>query len=231
METELIITNLTLNKLDSVPVETLSVMSESDLPPLPFQEIKSKLKITEVRMVRPRKKNPWPKYTPAPGAWSADGAEVANPMSIYPKYKARRSLFMAGDMGPTAVQILTNKGVSGIGYGGPGANFVIEKHLTKLLIGEDPFDVERLWDIMWRSTLYYGRKGLVVHAISAVDNALWEMKVSVSSKKEPTSKIRKLEEKLTKLKAENSFLKKKNRNQHKRIKVHKLGENTMCQYR
>jgi L-rhamnonate dehydratase len=52
---------------------------------------------------------------------------------------------------------------------------VIEKHLTKLLLGEDPFDVEKLWDIMWRSTLYYGRKGLVVHAISAVDIALWDI--------------------------------------------------------
>ena len=28
---------------------------------------------------------------------------------------------------------------------------------------------------MWRSTLYYGRKGLVVHAISAVDLALWDI--------------------------------------------------------
>ena len=148
---------------------------QAELPPLVFQELKSQLKITEVRMVRPKRKKPWPEYKPSPDAWSAGGVEVANPMSIYPKYKPRRSLFMAGDMGPMAVQILTDKGVSGIGYGGPGANFVIEKHLTKLLLGEDPFDVERLWDIMWRSTLYYGRKGMVVHAISAVDNALWDL--------------------------------------------------------
>ena len=45
----------------------------------------------------------------------------------------------------------------------------------KLLVGEDPFQVERLWDIMWRGTLYYGRKGIAVHAISAVDNALWDI--------------------------------------------------------
>jgi len=32
-----------------------------------------------------------------------------------------------------------------------------------------------LWDIMWRSTMYYGRKGLAVHAISAVDLALWDI--------------------------------------------------------
>jgi L-rhamnonate dehydratase len=96
-------------------------------------------------------------------------------MSIYPKYKPQRSLFMADNLGASAVQIVTDQGVTGIGYGGSGTEFVVERHLTKLLLGEDPFDVERLWDIMWRSTLYYGRKGLVVHAISAVDNALWDI--------------------------------------------------------
>jgi L-rhamnonate dehydratase len=144
-------------------------------PPLPFQGEKSKQKITNVRMVSPRPKKPVPSYTPAPGSWSTGGVEVANPMSIYPKYKPMRSLFMADDLGPEAVEITTDKGVKGIGYGGPGAGFVIEKHLTKLLIGEDPFNVEQLWDILWRSTLYYGRKGLVVHAISAIDLALWDI--------------------------------------------------------
>jgi L-rhamnonate dehydratase len=42
-------------------------------------------------------------------------------------------------------------------------------------MGEDPFKVEELWDIMWRSTMYYGRKGLVIHALSAVDIALWDI--------------------------------------------------------
>jgi L-rhamnonate dehydratase len=144
-------------------------------PPLPFQGEKSGLRITGVRMVRPRPKRPLPAYTPAPGSWSTRGVEVANPMSLYPKYKATRSLFMADDLGPEAVEITTDKGVKGIGFGGPGGGFVVEKHLTKLLLGEDPYDVERLWDILWRSTLYYGRKGLVVHAISGVDNALWDL--------------------------------------------------------
>ena len=128
-------------------------------PSPPFSEERSKLKITGVRMVRPRPRRPLPTYEPAPGSWSTGNVEVANPMSIYPEYKARRSLFMAPDLGPSAVEITTDKGVQGIGYGGPGAGFVIDKHLARLLIDEDPFNLERLWDIMWRSTLYYGRKG------------------------------------------------------------------------
>jgi L-alanine-DL-glutamate epimerase-like enolase superfamily enzyme len=144
-------------------------------PPLPFQGEASHLKIVGVRLVNPRPRKPLPSYQPAPGAWSTGEVEVANPMSIYPKYKAKRSLFMADDLGPSAVEISTDQGISGIGFGGPGGGFVIEKHLTKLLLGEDPLDVERLWDVMWRSTLYYGRKGLVIHAISAVDIALWDI--------------------------------------------------------
>jgi L-rhamnonate dehydratase len=165
--------------LGALAAAGLPAMSESaplpTPPPLPFQDEKSKLKITSVRMVQPRPKKPAPAYQPAPGSWSTVGVEVASPMSIYPRYKPHRDLFMANDLGPDTVEIATDKGIKGIGYGGPAAGFVIEKHLTKLLIGEDPFDIERLWDILWRSTIYYGRKGVVVHAISAVDNALWDI--------------------------------------------------------
>ncbi|MFO1092397.1 MAG: enolase C-terminal domain-like protein [Planctomycetaceae bacterium] len=143
--------------------------------PLPFRDEASGLKITGVRAVRTRPKNPPPSYEPTPGSWSTGGVEVANPMSVYPKYKAMRSLFMADDLGPSAVEITTDKGITGIGFGGAGAGFVVDHHLAKLLVGEDPFDIERLWDTMWRSTLYYGRKGLVVHGISAVDLALWDI--------------------------------------------------------
>ena len=34
---------------------------------------------------------------------------------------------------------------------------------------------ERLWDIMQRSTAQYGNTGLASYAISAVDNALWDL--------------------------------------------------------
>ena len=165
----------TLVPLAATTLNAVPAAAQPLPPPLPFQAEKSKLKITGIRMVRPQQKRPIPTYTPAPGSWSTGGVEVANPMSIYAKYKAQRSLFMAEDLGPEWVEITTDKGVKGFGFGGPGAAYVVEKHLPKLLLGEDPFKVEQLWDILWRSTMYYGRKGLVVHAISAVDNALWDI--------------------------------------------------------
>src|SRR5438093_10243093 len=146
-------------------------------PPIPFQDEKSKLKITSIRLVRPRPKRPVPSYTPAPGSWSTGGVEVANPMSIYPEYKAKRSLFQPnpGDLDGFTVEIATDKGVKGYGSGGIAGGLIVEKHLTKLILNEDPFNIERIWDILWRSTMYYGRKGVVINGISGVDLALWDL--------------------------------------------------------
>jgi len=43
--------------------------------------------------------------------------------------------------------------------------------LKQVLLGQDPSDVEGLWDRMYDLTSYYGRRGVVIHAISAVDIA------------------------------------------------------------
>jgi L-rhamnonate dehydratase len=147
------------------------------LPALPFQGEKSKLKITGVRLVRTRPKRQVPAYKPAPGSWSTGGVEVANPMSIYPEYKAMRSLFQPdpGKLGGFTVEIATDKGVRGLGSGGPAGGMVVEQHFTKLLMGEDPFNVERIWDILWRSSMSYGRAGVVINAISGVDLAIWDL--------------------------------------------------------
>jgi L-rhamnonate dehydratase len=51
----------------------------------------------------------------------------------------------------------------------------VTEHLEKLLIGKDPFDIERNWDILWRSTMSYGRIGIAMHAISGVDLAMWDL--------------------------------------------------------
>ena len=146
-------------------------------PALPFAGEAGKLKITGLRLVSPREARPVPAFKPAPGSWSTGGVEVANPMSIYPEYKPRRSLFQPdpGKLGGFWVEISTDKGVTGLGQGGTGGGAIIEGHLAKLIIGKDPIDIERNWDILWRSTMYYGRSGAVIHAISGVDNALWDL--------------------------------------------------------
>ena len=47
--------------------------------------------------------------------------------------------------------------------------------LCEVLIGLDPFDIEQIWELMYRKTNYYGRLGLVMHAMSGIDMALWDI--------------------------------------------------------
>jgi L-alanine-DL-glutamate epimerase-like enolase superfamily enzyme len=47
--------------------------------------------------------------------------------------------------------------------------------LASLLIGQNPLEVERLWYRMYRGSIYYGRRGAAIQAISAIDIALWDI--------------------------------------------------------
>jgi L-rhamnonate dehydratase len=55
------------------------------------------------------------------------------------------------------------------------ASHSIASGLRALLIGEDPSDIGRLWQRMFKGSLYYGRRGAAIHAISGVDIALWDL--------------------------------------------------------
>ncbi len=48
--------------------------------------------------------------------------------------------------------------------------------LRQLLVGENPLDHERLWQKMYRRTMYFGRKAVGITAMAAVDMALWDLK-------------------------------------------------------
>jgi L-alanine-DL-glutamate epimerase-like enolase superfamily enzyme len=48
--------------------------------------------------------------------------------------------------------------------------------LAQVVIGEDPFETERLWHKMYRANIYGGRRGAGLHAISGIDIALWDIK-------------------------------------------------------
>lgn len=48
--------------------------------------------------------------------------------------------------------------------------------LTSILLGQDPLDVEGLWQRMYYQTNRYGRRGAAIHAISGADIALWDIR-------------------------------------------------------
>ena len=73
--------------------------------------------------------------------------------------------------------IKTDLGVTGFGMGagGSAAVEIIDGHLKNLLLGSNPLNVEQLWDQMYTSGVFYGRRGIFVMALSALDNALWDI--------------------------------------------------------
>src|SRR6267142_2213551 len=85
---------------------------------------------------------------------------------------------MQARRGALLVEIETDERVIGIGEAGVGGGStrdVIEKQLRPMLIGEDPLLIERLWQKMFARTRQYGRRGIVMNAISGVDVALWDI--------------------------------------------------------
>ena len=48
--------------------------------------------------------------------------------------------------------------------------------LASLVIGEDPFETEKIWHKMYRGNIYGGRRGVGLHAMSGIDMALWDIK-------------------------------------------------------
>ena len=80
--------------------------------------------------------------------------------------------------GALLVEIETDSGIVGLGEAGVGGGVtatVIEKDLAPLLVGEDPLLIEYLWQKMFARTRQYGRRGLVMQAISGIDVALWDI--------------------------------------------------------
>ena len=92
-----------------------------------------------------------------------------------------------GSQDDLVVLVHTDEGITGIGEVDSAPEVVaalIHGHgshavaigLRELLVGEDPLHVERLWHKMYRGTIYVGRRGVTVHAISGIDIALWDIK-------------------------------------------------------
>jgi len=85
---------------------------------------------------------------------------------------------MQARRGSLLVEIETDERVIGIGEAGVGGGVtrnVIAKVLEPMLIGEDPLLIEALWQKMFARTRQYGRRGVVMNAISGIDIALWDI--------------------------------------------------------
>ena len=91
-----------------------------------------------------------------------------------------------GSQDDLLIRIVTENGLEGIGEVDASpeivkaiveapASHAWSRGLREMLLSEDPFDVERLWEKMYKGSIYYGRRGAAIAAMSGVDIALWDL--------------------------------------------------------
>ncbi len=69
-----------------------------------------------------------------------------------------------------ACAVIAGEGMGTLGF----------RTLGQILVGQDPRDVERLWDEMYVGSAYYGRRGVAMHCMSAIDNCLWSIRAQAA---------------------------------------------------
>ena len=83
-------------------------------------------------------------------------------------------------MSVCVVRVQTDQGITGYGFTsiveGDVVETIINSTIKPILLNEDPFDTERLWERMYWKCSPRGQTGYASHAIAAVDNALWDIK-------------------------------------------------------
>jgi L-rhamnonate dehydratase len=127
------------------------------------------MKISDVRHFKLRHSKLAPK-----GFWEE---RLVRPTDIYERFRSQGP-FGPGEEKPFEqifIEVVADEGVTGV-FGPVDANvaIIIEQQLKPLILGEDPFSVEKIWSIMYRSQVH-GRKGEAMFAVSAVDCALWDL--------------------------------------------------------
>lgn len=104
-------------------------------------------------------------------------------LALISKYKEPivDALYPVSERNCLLLLVDTDENITGVGeaacYGGPivSTQTVIEKELKPLIIGEDPFRIERVWRKLFHSSYEHARRGLVLTAIGGIDIALWDI--------------------------------------------------------
>ncbi len=111
-----------------------------------------------------------------------NGQHQVNPGSIYeemrraPYHESPNPGKRTAAASALYLKIRTGQGLEGV-YGpiDQEAAIVVDFQLRPMLVGRDPLAIETLWDQMYRSNRH-SREGHFMMGISAVDNALWDLR-------------------------------------------------------
>ena len=91
-----------------------------------------------------------------------------------------------GSQDTVVIRVKTDEGIEGIGEVESSpyivksiietpASHELCRGLRDAVMGEDPFDVEKLWRKMYQYSYYYGRRSVAIHAMSGIDIAIWDI--------------------------------------------------------
>lgn len=139
--------------------------------------MRTRVSITAVRVYTVEARGSGGDYHKQTGEHWLVGTTIANPMSVYPQYRASRLSWGMDALGSLVVEVEASDGSVGVatGFGGRAGAELIVSHFERFILGADPADINRMWDQMYRASLFYGRKGITLAAISVVDLALWDL--------------------------------------------------------
>jgi len=77
------------------------------------------------------------------------------------------------------VHVFTDDGIVGLGTGYSHPELlrtIIDGHLKPHLLSRNPLETDLLWELMYRLTRWYGRKGVAMSALGALDIAFWDLR-------------------------------------------------------
>ena len=91
------------------------------------------------------------------------------------------------------VRAHTDEGVVGIGEADTSpyvtrtivempASHSLARGIRELIVGEDPLQIDRIWQLIFHGTDHYGRGGAALHVLSAIDMALWDIAGKVAGR-------------------------------------------------
>ena len=112
--------------------------------------------------------------------------KITDVEAIYVRSEHVRELCDSGQ-DALIVRVRTDAGISGLGevdsnplavkgaIEGPFSH-TVTSGLRELVLGEDPFETEKIWQKMYKGNIYGGRRGVGFHAMSGIDLALWDIK-------------------------------------------------------
>ena len=91
-----------------------------------------------------------------------------------------------GSQETLVVRVYTDEGIVGVGEvdsSSHAARAIIEaplshkicRGLAECVVGQDPIEIERLVHRMYEGTIFFGRQGAVIQAMSGVEIALWDI--------------------------------------------------------